>query len=111
IFASLFIPGASAEQVSWFNDLCRISTSPENAVRFMQEFSAVDVEQLLPRVTAPTLVIHARNETRAPFEEGRKLASLIPGARFVPVDSANHILLEDEPAWRVFQREVRQFLS
>jgi DNA-binding winged helix-turn-helix (wHTH) protein/pimeloyl-ACP methyl ester carboxylesterase len=111
IFASFFIPGASAEQVNWFNDLCRVSTSPENAVRFMQEFSTIDVDELLPRVSVPTLVIHARNETRAPFEEGRKIASRIEGARFVPVESANHILLEDEPAWRVFQHEVRQFLS
>ncbi|MEX2226848.1 MAG: alpha/beta fold hydrolase [Dehalococcoidia bacterium] len=111
IFASFFIPGASGEQVRWFNDLCRISTSPENAVRFMEEFSRIDVDDLLPRVTAPTLVLHARNETRAPFEEGRKIASIIPGARFVPLESANHILLEEEPAWGVFQAEVRRFLA
>lgn len=111
IFASFFIPGANPEQVNWFNDLCRISTSPENAVRFMEEFSSIDVDDLLPHVSAPTLVIHARDETRAPFDEGRKIASRIPGARFVPVESANHILLEDELAWQVFQREVRQFLS
>jgi pimeloyl-ACP methyl ester carboxylesterase len=111
IFASLFIPGASAEQARWFSELCRVSTSAENAARFIEAFSTVDVDHLLPLVSTPTLVIHARDDTRAPFEEGRKIASLIPDARFVPVDSPNHILLEHEPAWRVFKREVKSFLA
>lgn len=111
IFASFFIPSADREEVRWFNDLCRISASPDNAVRFMEEFSRIDVDELLPRVSVPTLVLHARNETRAPLEEGRKIAATIPHARFVPLDSANHILLEHEPAWSVFQSELRSFLA
>jgi pimeloyl-ACP methyl ester carboxylesterase/DNA-binding winged helix-turn-helix (wHTH) protein len=111
IFASYFIPGATLDHIRWFNDLCRASTSPENAVRFMREFAVVDVDHLLPRVSAPTLVIHARGDTRAPFDEGRRIASLIPEASFVPVESANHILLETEPAWVTFCSEIHEFLS
>jgi pimeloyl-ACP methyl ester carboxylesterase len=111
IFASYFIPGADLEQIRWFNDLCRLSTSPENAVRFIEEFARVDVDDLLPRVSVPTLVVHATGDTRAPFEEGRRIASRIPGAKFVPVDSQNHILLEHEPAWRAFGVELERFLS
>ena len=110
IFASFFIPDADTEHVRSFNDLCRISTSPENAVRFMEEFSRIDVDDLLARVTVATLVLHARYETRAPFSEGRKIAASIPNAHFVPLDSANHILLEHEPAWNAFQAELRAFL-
>jgi pimeloyl-ACP methyl ester carboxylesterase/DNA-binding winged helix-turn-helix (wHTH) protein len=111
IFASLFIPEATLEQVRWFNELCRASTSPETAVRFMREFAMVDVDDLLPRVSVPTLVVHARGDIRAPFEEGRRIASRISSAHFVPVESANHILLESEPAWHTFRNELRAFLA
>jgi class 3 adenylate cyclase len=111
IFTTGFIPGATAEQMRWFNDLERISASPDNAVRFMTEFGNIDVDDLLPLVRVPTLVVHARGDLRCPFDEGRRMAASIPGARFVPLEGENHLLLPDEPAWPVFLREVRGFLG
>ena len=111
IFTTSFIPEASAEQAHWFNDLQRISTSPENAVKFLIEFGDIEVTGLLPQVTVPTLVLHARDDARCPFEEGRVVAAAIRGARFVPLEGKNHLLLETEPAWRTFLTEVRRFLG
>ncbi|MBK9713118.1 MAG: alpha/beta fold hydrolase [Kouleothrix sp.] len=111
VFAATFIPEGTAEQMQWFDDLQRVSTSPENAVRFLQAFYQIDVSDLARQVTAPTLVLHARADARVPFDTGRQLAALIPGARFVSLDSRNHILLEHEPAWGQFLSEVRRFLE
>jgi pimeloyl-ACP methyl ester carboxylesterase/DNA-binding CsgD family transcriptional regulator len=111
VFTSLFMPDANAEQVRWFNDLQRISTSPENAVKMRAASGAVDVRELATQLKTPTLVLHARGDAMVPFNEGRLLATLIPGARFVSLESNNHILLEDEPAWSLFVREVRGFLG
>src|SRR2546421_5349127 len=111
LFTSLFIPGGTREQVHWFNDLMRVSTSPENAVRFRRINGLHDVRDEAPRLRVPTLVLHARDDAVAPFEEGRLLAALIPGAQFVPLEGRNHILLEDEPAWQQFLTAVRGFLA
>ncbi len=111
VFTSLFIPGASPEQAHWFNELQRVSATPENAVRMVRAFDDLDVRHLAPRLELPTLVLHATRDLRVPFAEGRLLASLIPGARFVPLDSGNHILLETEPSWHRFMRELRVFLG
>jgi pimeloyl-ACP methyl ester carboxylesterase len=111
VFTSFFIPGGTFEQFHWFNDMQRVSASPENAARMIEEFAKIDVCSLAPQLKVPTLVLHAVNDARIPFAEGRLTAALIPGARFVPLDSRNHILLESEPAWRRFMSEVRQFLG
>ena len=111
VFTSFFIPEGTPEQIGWFNELQRISTSPEMAARIIGGFDAIDVRDLAPEVTAPTLVLHAESEQRVPFAEGRLLASLIPGARFVPLEGKNHILLENEPAWWRLLAEVRSFLG
>ena len=111
IFTASFMPDATAEQANWFNDLQRISTSAENAARLMQVTRDIDITPLLPSVQSPTLVLHARGDERAPFDQGRRLAAGIPNARFVPLDSRNHILLEHEPAWATFLSEVRGFLG
>jgi predicted ATPase/serine/threonine protein kinase/DNA-binding SARP family transcriptional activator len=110
-FTSLFIPEATAEQMHWMNELQRFSTSPENAVRFINTFYDLDVSHLAPRVTAPTLVLHCTDDATMPHSEGQRLAALIPGARFVSLESKNHILLEHEAAWPLFLSEVEQFLS
>jgi pimeloyl-ACP methyl ester carboxylesterase/DNA-binding CsgD family transcriptional regulator len=109
-FTSQFIPGGTPEQHQWFNELERISTSPANAARFMNEFAHIDVSALLAQVTCPTLVLHSRHEVRQPFEEGRLIAMAIPGAQFVPIDSRNHLLLESEPGWQHWIDAVREFL-
>ncbi len=109
-FTTQFIPDGTPEQHHWFNELERVSTSPQNAAQFVRVFNQIDVTALAPRISCPTLVLHSSHDARVPFDEGRLLASLIPGARFVPLDSRNHILLEHEPAWRHWLEEVRMFL-
>ena len=111
VFTTFFMPEATAEQMHWFNDLQRMSTSPGNAVKFRTAFSQLDVRDLATRVTTPTLVLHARDDAAEPFEEGRRLAALIPGARFIPLEGKNHLLLESEPAWQRFLVEVDRFLG
>ena len=71
----------------------------------------IDVEDLLSQVRVPTLVLHCRDEAGVPFEEGRLLAAAIPGARFIPLEGRNHLLLEGAPSWGKFVKEVRQFLG
>lgn len=109
-FTSQFIPGGTPAQHQWFNELERISTSPENAGRFMNEFGRIDVTALLPQIKCPTLVLHSRRDVRVPFDEGRLLATAIPDAQFVPIDSGNHLLLRDEPGWNEWLAEVFAFL-
>ena len=109
-FTTQFIPDGTPKQQHWFNELERISTSPTNAARFMRVFNDIDVVDLLPRVRCPTLVLHSTRDARVPFEEGRLIASLIPDARFVPLESNNHLLLESEPAWIRWRDEVRSFM-
>jgi pimeloyl-ACP methyl ester carboxylesterase/DNA-binding winged helix-turn-helix (wHTH) protein len=111
LFTSLFIPGGTPDQMQWFNDLQRITASPENAVRLRRAVDEIDVAELLPRVRAPTLVLHCRNDAMQPFEEGRRLAAGIPGARFVPLEGRNHLVLESDPAWGRLLHELRSFLK
>jgi len=111
LWTTLYVPDATPEQWQWFNDLHKASTSPENALRLLDELGKIDVVDLLPQVKVPTLVLHCRDEVVVPFEEGRLLAGLIPGARFVPLEGRNHLLLESEPAWPKFVAEVRRFLE
>ena len=111
VFTSLFVPGGTPEQVHWFNDLQRKTTSPENAVRIRLVSDYMDVTKLLPRVTTPTLVLHCHNDVVQPFEEGRILAAGIPGARFVGLEGQNHLILESDPGWSRFQEEITAFLA
>jgi class 3 adenylate cyclase/pimeloyl-ACP methyl ester carboxylesterase len=111
MFTSQFIPGATKEQADWFNELQRISCSPADAARNLVANGEADVSSLLSQVKVPTLVMHARHDSRVPFESGRRLAAGIPGARFVPLESRNHIFLEGEPALSHFIQELRSFLD
>ncbi len=109
LFTSRFIPGGTDEQINWFNELCRKTTSPRNAARLLETRANVDVRALLGGIRVPTLVLHARGDEVVPLGAGRILAAEIPGAEFVELDSANHILLENEPAWRRFREAVLDF--
>jgi pimeloyl-ACP methyl ester carboxylesterase len=111
LFTSLFIPGGTKEQADWFNELQRISTSPEDAVRNFIANGDVDVGALLSQVNVATLVMHARDDAIVPLESGRRLAAGIPAARFVSLPSRNHLILEDEPAFPRFLQELRMFLA
>ena len=110
-FSTLFMPDATLAQLRWFDELQRRTTSPENAVRFEEAFYGLDVVDLARRVTTPTLILHARGDAMIPFDEGRRLAALIPDSSFVPLQSRNHILVESEPAWARFVDEVRAFVD
>jgi len=109
LFTSRFIPGGTDEQLSWFNDLCLKTTSPKNAARLLHARALIDVRALLPSLNVPTLVVHARRDDVIPLHSGKTLAAEIPGAEFVELDSANHILLESEPAWTRFCEAVLDF--
>lgn len=111
LFASLFIPDASAEQVRWFSDLMRATTRPEIAARIIESFGQINVRALLPKVKVPTVVVHARDDARIPFEQGRLLAAEIPSARFVTLESRNHILIETEPAWARFRETFNECMG
>ena len=110
LFSSQLMPDATADQYRSLRELLRESASAANAARLLRSFHADDVSALAPQVQCPTLVLHPRDDQRVPFEQGRALAAAIPNARFVPLDSSNHILLEQEPAWRTFVAELRSFL-
>jgi pimeloyl-ACP methyl ester carboxylesterase/DNA-binding CsgD family transcriptional regulator len=109
VFTSRFIPGGTPEQLQWFNDLCLKTTSGEIVAALLEGRAVVDITASLAEVRTPTLVLHARNDEVIPVDEGRLLASGIAGAEFVELDSRNHILLEQEPAWQRFCEAVLAF--
>ena len=111
IFTSRFIPEGTDEQVKWFNDLCRTTTSPAAAAALLEARAIVDVSELLAQVRTPTLVLHGRHDGVVPISQGRVLAAGIRDARFIELDSCNHILLGTEPAWERFCEAVLEFLG
>jgi DNA-binding winged helix-turn-helix (wHTH) protein/pimeloyl-ACP methyl ester carboxylesterase len=111
MFASQFMPEGSSEQWSAFVELQERTTSAANARRLMQVSAGIDVTEVSAQIEAPTLVLHATGDLRVPVAQGELFASLIPGARFCPLDSVNHILLDREPAWSEFVREVTAFIA
>jgi DNA-binding CsgD family transcriptional regulator len=111
VFTSLMIPGATEEQRRWLDDLQRVATSPENAYAARVGRALADSRHLLAALDLPTLVLHGRGDQVIDFAKGRYLAAHIPGARFVTLESNNHIVLGDEAAWPVFVREVETFLA
>jgi class 3 adenylate cyclase len=110
-FTSLFMPDADAEAIRQFNELERVSASPENAAALLSAMRDTDVSELLSHVRAPTLVVHCRGDAIVPFESGRELAAGIPGARFLPLDSRNHAMLPNEPATKVLGKAMGEFLG
>jgi pimeloyl-ACP methyl ester carboxylesterase/DNA-binding CsgD family transcriptional regulator len=111
LFSTMLMPDADIEQMASLNQLAQISATPENASRMERAFYQIDVRHLATQVQAPALILHARQDASIPMEEGRLLATLIPNSRFVQLESRNHILLEQEPAWSRFLAEVRSFLG
>jgi len=111
LFATMFVPDASEEQERWFSDLMRITSKPEIAALMMKASAEVDVADRLSAVKVPTLVMHGREDARIPYSEGRSFAASIPGARFVTLESRNHILLENEPAWARFKDAFSEFMG
>jgi DNA-binding SARP family transcriptional activator/predicted ATPase/pimeloyl-ACP methyl ester carboxylesterase len=111
VFSLQLMPDATKEQLAWYDELMRVSMTPENAVRAEEVMYNINVVDRLPEIITPTLVTHCRYDEAVPFNEGRILASQIPGARFVPLESKNHLLLAGEPAWERFVQEIHQFVA
>jgi pimeloyl-ACP methyl ester carboxylesterase/DNA-binding CsgD family transcriptional regulator len=111
VFTSRFIPGGTEEQLDWYNDICRKTLTAEVAAKLLESRAMLDVTSLLGKVRAPTLVLHASGDAVVPITEGHILAASIPGAQFIELDSRNHILLENEPAWARFCDEVLRFMD
>lgn len=111
VFTTMFVPEATEEQKDWFDELMHISVTPDMAMRLRRAWSIVDVTGYLADCEVPALVAHSRGDRAVPFEEGRRIASDMPDARFLPLESDNHVLLSTEPAWDVFVEGVRSFLG
>jgi pimeloyl-ACP methyl ester carboxylesterase len=111
IFNSVWYPGASNEQVRWYADLLRTSASEETYLKNRSAAADIDVRNLLPRVQAPTLVLQCRYDNAVPFDEGRRIATSIPNAKLVSLNSENHVPLSGEAAMNDFLREIGAFLS
>ncbi len=111
LFGAMLMPGRTEEQHHWFDELERVSSTPESVSALMEAAYQIDISTLAEEVQAPTLVFHARDDAHIPFDEGRNLAALIPSARLMPLQSSNHMLLDTEPAWPHFLSELREFLA
>lgn len=111
VFAAQFIPDGTRADWAAFDQLQRRTTSPENAVRFLEEFGRIDVRDLAREVSCPTLIMHSRDDHRVPLRYGEELASLIPDSRLVALSSNNHLLTATESAWQVFRAEIDEFLA
>ncbi len=111
MFTSTFMPDGTYEQMQWFNELQRVSTSPKNAARHLEANGEYDIRDLLHKVTVPTLVMHCKDDAVLPFSWASKLAQGIPHAKFVPLEGRNHLILEQEPAWNQFLAAFEAFLS
>jgi pimeloyl-ACP methyl ester carboxylesterase/DNA-binding CsgD family transcriptional regulator len=111
VFANLLMPDGGKEQLKWIGELQRRSASAETACRLWNAFHAFDIRAEAGKVSVPTLVFHVRGDAMVPFEAGRQVAAMIPNARFVPLESKNHILLPHEKAWSAFRKELDDFLN
>jgi pimeloyl-ACP methyl ester carboxylesterase/DNA-binding CsgD family transcriptional regulator len=107
---ALHIPDGLPEEIRSYNDLIRQSSTPTNVLNLLRSYWEGDAQEIVPQIRCPTLVLQSRQDAVIPFEEGRSIASLIPGARFVPLESRNHILLRHEPAWQQFVEALDEFL-
>jgi DNA-binding winged helix-turn-helix (wHTH) protein len=109
-FATLFIPDGSREQIESLAELQRLTTSPDNAAALRWAFDHFDVSDLLDGIAVPTLVIHANDDGVQPLDQGRELAAQIPGAEFLLLESRNHVLVPEEPAWPILFDRLERFI-
>ena len=111
LFSHTFMPTASEAELAWFDEFQRRTTSPRNAVRFLDAFASIDVRHRLAELRVPTLILHSRGDQRIPCATGRRMAATIPGAEFVSLESSNHLLLGRESASRALLEAVQEFLA
>ena len=106
-----YMPDAPAGYQNWFTEIQRKTTTAENAARILSVHGDVDIRCLLDDVRAPTLVIHARNDLGIPYDQGQELAAGIRDARFVTLDTNNHLLIDSDPEWSRAFRAIHDFLE
>ena len=111
VFTSTYIPSAGEQQKRWYDDMQQASSTGEVAALLWRSRTDTDISETARRITQPALVLHARHDRAVPYEEGRRLASLLPNSRFVSLETDNHVLQEGEPAWDLFLSQVRAFLG
>ena len=110
-FSSIYLPNGTSEQIKWFSEMQRMATTGENAARLRSACDDIDVADLLAQVKVPTLVIHARQDNVVPYAQGREIAAAIPGAKFVTLETENHVPLPGDPAWEKLVREILGFVT
>lgn len=111
VFTSLMIPGGTEEQMRWIDELQRMAVDADTAVLARSQRQLADAKGRLAELDLPTLVLHSRGDQVKNFAHSRHLAARIRGARLVALESNNHIVLEDEPAWSVLLHELTAFLA
>jgi|KBSSwiStaDraftv2_1062776.scaffolds.fasta_scaffold08997_2 pimeloyl-ACP methyl ester carboxylesterase len=111
MFTSQFFPEATPEQAAAFNEMQRMAASPQRAAKLAKEFGEIDASACLGRISCPALVLHCTGDARSPFEEGRYIAGGIPGARFQPLESRNHVPLQGEPAFEQALAAIEAFVD
>lgn len=111
LLSATYMPDAKPEYWRWFGELQRKASSGKNAAGLMRDLADLDIGDLLPLVKAPTLVMHARGDLGVEYFRGQNLAAGIPGARFLSLETRNHFLLREDPAWREALRHIREFLD
>ncbi|MDW8808288.1 alpha/beta fold hydrolase [Streptomyces scabiei] len=110
-FASQFLADATPAEWDAFAAYQRQTTSPANGLRFLEEFTRIDVSGVAHEVTCPTLIIHSRDDARVPVAQALELATLIPDSRLVLLEGRNHLFTADDPAWPTFLTHLYNFLS
>ncbi|GLZ33594.1 LuxR family transcriptional regulator [Lentzea sp. NBRC 105346] len=90
LLAEVFVPDGTAADRAELVRFQREAASPAAATEALAAVYRFDVQARLPLVTAPTLVLHRRDDRAIPFALGRDVASRIPGARFVSLAGTDH---------------------
>ncbi len=108
---SMFMPEASQEEETWFNEFQRACGPGENIARFREVFDDIDIVHLVDKIRCPTLVIHCVGDSVAPLAEGRLLATRIPQAQFVTLSSNSHMIFENDPEFPRFLESIRGLLA
>lgn len=111
LFTSLFMPDAEELETRIFNQMQKTAATPDDAARFIESLLETDVREIAPEIRVPALVAHVRGDAIVPFESGRELASLIPGARLVTFEGRNHMIGGDEPSFEELNETLRTFFA
>lgn len=111
ILTTLFMPEASRRQMQWFNDFQNLCGPADNIAQFRAMFDDINVTDLLGKIDIPTLVVHSDKDAVAPLSEGKLLASQIPNASFVQLNSPNHMLFATEPDFPRMITAIRGFIT